>query len=237
MIKQFKFLFHELNIVSSDLNEYLGVNDEAIPEPFPELIDRAINSAPEFCDIKGGYKIFSEIKVNKTTQKIDIERVSFSPGKIICTQLKNASSCALFVCTAGDGISKESKRLSAGEDPLLGYVFDVLGSVIVEKAMDLIEKKIEFKCVKTGLHISDRYSPGYCDWSVSEQQLLFGLLPPRFCGVALSDSSLMSPIKSISGIIGIGSKLSQKGYQCNWCTDTNCIYGRIRRKNTQDIKH
>jgi hypothetical protein len=80
------------------------------------------------------------------------------------------------------------------------------------------------------LGISDRFSPGYCDWNVSEQHKLFNLLPESFCGIHLSESSLMNPIKSVSGIIGIGENLKQLGYQCYWCNDPNCIYGKTKRK-------
>ena len=98
-----------------------------------------------------------------------------------------------------------------------------------------IQKELELDLRVKNLQISDRYSPGYCEWSVAEQQKLFSLLPENFCGISLSDSSLMTPIKSVSGIIGIGKDLKQKGYQCNWCNDQNCIYGRIKRQK-KDLK-
>lgn len=96
--------------------------------------------------------------------------------------------------------------------------------------MDKIQKLLEASLQESKLNISDRYSPGYCEWSVAEQAYLFDLLPDNFCGISLSDSFLMDPIKSVSGIIGIGAGLKQKGYQCHWCTDKNCLYGKIKRK-------
>jgi hypothetical protein len=109
-------------------------------------------------------------------------------------------------------------------------VYDILGSITVEKATDNIQEFLAADCKASELGISDRFSPGYCEWSVSEQQMLFDLMPKRFCGVTLSESSLMSPIKSVSGIIAIGKGFNPKGYQCNWCNDKNCIYGKIKRK-------
>lgn len=113
---------------------------------------------------------------------------------------------------------------------MYSYVLDVIGSVIVEKAMDEIQKKLEDDMKLNGLGISDRFSPGYCDWNVSDQHKLFRLLPENFCGIRLSESSLMNPIKSVSGIIGLGENLKQLGYQCHWCNDPNCIYGKTKRK-------
>ncbi len=230
MIKEFRFNFEDLQVQAEDLHELLGFDSNTIPAPFPEYINMALKRAGELCQIKGGYKIFDPIRISQSEQKLHIDSTIFNPAKIVCTQLKEASAGAIFLCTAGESISLLSKQLLAGEDPMLGYVFDVLGSITVEKATDKIQLHLNEEVKNNGLNISDRYSPGYCEWSVNEQKKLFALLPDNFCGITLSESSLMHPIKSVSGIIGIGKKLKQKGYQCQWCSDPNCIYGKIRRK-------
>ena len=230
MIKEFQFSFGEIGLKSRDIGELLGFEDGIIPDPFPELIEFAINFAPAVCSIKGGFKIFNHDEVGIDKQTIRICDQVFHPSKVVTTQFKNASSFALFICTAGTGISQHSKEVSANGDPLLGYVFDVIGSVTVEKATDKIQESLEEEAQKLGINISDRFSPGYCEWSVSEQQKLFALMPENFCGVSLSESSLMSPIKSVSGIVALGTNMEQKGYQCRWCTEKNCIYGKIKRQ-------
>jgi hypothetical protein len=230
MIKEFQYSFNELEILNSDIEELLGFEEGAIPEPFPELIASALSYAPTICNIKAGYKIFNHTEVGTDKQSIRICDQLFNPSKVIITQFKNASSFALFICTAGAEITQHAKEVSENGDPLLSYVFDVIGSVTVEKATDKVQKSLEMESQKTGLHISDRFSPGYCEWSVAEQKKLFSLMPENFCGVSLSESSLMSPIKSVSGIIAIGNDMEQKGYQCHWCTEKNCIYGKIKRQ-------
>ncbi len=230
MIKEFQYTFNELGIERDEIGDLMGFEDNVIPEPFPELIDYALNNVPSQCSIRGGYKIFNsnESHINKNT--ITICKQVFNPSKVVVTQFKNASSFCLFICTAGPEISQYSKNFSDNGDSLLSYVYDIIGSVIVEKATDKIQKTLELECQKSGLKISDRFSPGYCEWSVSEQKVLFSLMPEKFCGVSLSESSLMAPIKSVSGIIAIGESLEQKGYQCHWCSEKNCIYGKNKRK-------
>lgn len=230
MIKEFEYSFDELEIVEEDLIELLGFEPDAIPDPFPELIATALSEASNYCSIKGGFKIFDTIKIDVSRETVQINHQTFSPSKIVATQFKSATSLCVFICTAGEGISNYSKRLANEGDLLLSYIFDVLGSVTVEKAMNKIQKELELDMLEKTLGISDRFSPGYCDWSVSEQQKLFSLLPSGFCGITLSDSSLMSPIKSVSGIIAIGKGIKQKGYQCHWCNDKSCLYGKIKRQ-------
>lgn len=230
MLKEFQYHFNELSVSSADIEELMGFENGYVPEPFPEYIHEGLTLAPEFCEIKGGFKIFEQTKVDTENQTIQIENQIFSPAKVVTTQLKNATAAALFVCTAGAQISAHSQHLAAEGDTLLSYVFDVIGSLTVDKAVDKMEEELKQQVNTEGLHISDRYSPGYCDWSVADQQKLFALLPSEFCGISLAKSMLMSPIKSVSGIIGIGKNLRQIGYQCNWCNDTNCIYGKMKRK-------
>lgn len=230
MIEDFQYSFDELGVVESDIAELLGFDHEVIPEPFPDLIAQGLLKAPDLCSIKGGYKIFESIQINTDNDTIQINDLTFSPSKIVVTQFKNATFLALFVCTAGKRISEYSKQIASEGDSLLSYIFDVIGSLTVEKAMNKIQKTLELKMQENELYISDRFSPGYCEWSVAEQQLLFSLLPNNFCGITLSDSFLMSPIKSVSGMIAIGKGLKQKGYQCHWCNDKSCMYGRIKRQ-------
>lgn len=230
MIKEYRFSFESLRITPHDLTPLLGFPGGVIPEPFPELIDQAIKWAPRFCDIRGGYRIFNEVIINCTTNSIEVGEQIFHPSKIVTAQLKNACSCAIFVCTAGTGFTDLAREKESGGDFPLAYILDVLGSVTVEKAMDKLQDKLLAEVRSQGMKISDRYSPGYCDWDTAEQQKLFALLPPAFCGIALSSSSMMSPIKSVSGIIGIGKTMETKGYQCHWCSDVNCLYGKIRRQ-------
>lgn len=230
MLRQFEYTFDELNIIPEDFYDLLGFDGNEAPEPFPDYIQEALNEAPSLCDIIGGFKIFDSIEINTEKLTIEIQGQIFSPSKTVTTQLKASSKAALFACTAGANISEHAHKISADSDPMMAYVFDVLGSIAVEKAIDKIQATLLEEVKKENLGISDRYSPGYCEWSVGEQQMLFSLLPKNFCDIKLSESSLMHPIKSVSGIIGIGEGLRQKGYQCQWCTDKNCIYGRIKRK-------
>ena len=99
-----------------------------------------------------------------------------------------------------------------------------MGSEIVESAMDSIQFSLEEELKSHGLYITNRYSPGYCGWNVADQQKLFTFFPKNFCDIKLSDTSLMYPIKSISGIIGIGKEVKKDNYPCKLCDDKNCIY-------------
>jgi hypothetical protein len=99
------FSFSELSITPSEIEEFMGFEPGQSPEPFPELIEQALKQAPEHCQISGAFQIFNDISVHLQNETIQIEKQKFYPGKIVVTQLKEATQLALFVCTAGAGIS------------------------------------------------------------------------------------------------------------------------------------
>lgn len=114
-------------------------------------------------------------------------------------------------------------------DLLRGYVYDVVGSEIVEAAADKMQDELEKTMHASGKGITNRYSPGYCGWDVIEQQKLFRLMPDNYCGITLSESSLMYPFKSVSGFIGAGKNVKRLPYACHLCDMEDCIYRRKKR--------
>jgi len=100
----------------------------------------------------------------------------------------------------------------------------------VESVANQVQDHIRQLADQSGLKITNRYSPGYCKWDVSEQQKLFQLFPENCCGITLSESSLMSPIKSISAVLGIGSSVAYQEYTCEICSMKECLYRKTRNQ-------
>jgi hypothetical protein len=227
-IRSFKYDLSDINLDPAGIERFMGYKQGEAPEPFPQLIREVLEEVKPYCDIRGGYRIFDKMNLDRKSYLLSLEDQTFLIKRIISNQLRKAQKAALFTCTAGAGIGNWSKELMHEGDLMKGYVVDVIGSELVEAAMDRIQDELEEEMKQQGMGITDRYSPGYCDWQVDEQPKLFSLLPENFCGVRLSESCLMYPIKSVSGIIGIGSKTERKGYICNFCNMKNCIYRNNR---------
>ena len=233
-LQEYTYRFDEFEIDTDIIGKFMGYESGESPEPIPGLVKEVLQEAHEYCDIKGGYVIAENIRIDRIKHLLIINDTDFSIKKIISGQLKKIDSIALFVCTAGPGISEYSKKLMHKGDFIKGYIADVVGSEIVESAIDYIQDELEVQMKNIGLGITDRYSPGYCGWSVAEQHKLFSFFPDNFCDITLTDSSLMQPIKSVSGIIGIGKNVIRRGYICNRCDMVNCIYREKRDAKRAD---
>lgn len=147
---------------------------------------------------------------------------AFELGNIITRQLRNSEAYACFICTSGQEFSDYQQRLKQEGDMVKVFIADTLGSVLAECCADCMEKSLQSSIDKLGWLHTNRFSPGYCGWHVSQQQLLFPLFGGETCGVQLTDSSLMLPIKSVSGIIGLGKKVRHLDYSCGLCNYAKC---------------
>ncbi|MBN2411736.1 methionine synthase [candidate division KSB1 bacterium] len=193
-----------------------------------EMIDKVIRLSKEKIDIQSGFKIYDNIEIYPNRTGMEIGGKEFQTQKIITSQMRKAESAALFLCTIGPQMENWSQELIQEGELLRGYIVDAVASESVEKAMDLTHDYLEQLMRQEGLGITNRFSPGYCRWPVSDQHILFSLLPPGFCGITLTESSLMVPVKSVSGFIGIGPDAKRQDYACNICDDTTCFRKKIK---------
>jgi cobalamin-dependent methionine synthase I len=150
------------------------------------------------------------------------EGASFSLNKVIFRLLCESEELMFFICTAGSAVSKWAASLAAAGDPLASFVVDALGSVMAEATADLMHRRIRGRMTLDDKEVTNRYSPGYCGWPVSDQPHLFSLFPEDICGVKLTETCLMNPIKSVSGVIGVGKQVVFTPHLCSTCVPEHC---------------
>ena len=201
--------FEELGITAADVYEQMGYHDAQPDKATQQETAMILKEVSQWLRPQ-----FSYFVVNK--------QPDFEMGNIILRQLRGSEAFALFICTSGLEFETYQQRLKEQGDMVRVFMADALGSVIAEKCADQMEKALQESIDKLGWMHTNRFSPGYCGWHVSQQQLLFPLFQGHTCGVKLTDSSLMIPIKSVSGIIGLGEKVRKLEYTCGLCDFKQC---------------
>jgi len=207
--------YDELRITPADVYEQMGYRD-AVPDDMTQRETQAVINEvytwlqPQFCYL------------------VEAVLPPFDLGAIIRRQLRGAEAYALFICTSGTAFDAYQQRLKDDGDMVRMFIADALGSVIAERCADRMEEHLQESIDKLGWHHTNRFSPGYCGWHVSQQQLLFPLFNGNTCGVRLTDSSLMVPIKSVSGIIGVGEKVRRLDYTCGLCDFQQCYKRKLK---------
>ncbi|MBU0755800.1 MAG: hypothetical protein KJ645_11715 [Planctomycetes bacterium] len=110
--------------------------------------------------------------------------------------------CFLFAATIGPGVDREVMRLSEEGDNYRALLLNGIGA----GAADMVALDLE-------LYLNDKYPArhkrwrrfhvGYADFRLQEQKPFFELLKPERIGITLTDSCIMIPEKSVSGIVAL----------------------------------
>ena len=158
---------------------------------------------------------------------IHIEGTIEFESKNLSEVMKSAEKLVCFIGTLGPGIEEEVGALMQDNDLSEAYILDAMGSVAVEDLVDKFQLTIKNECERVGKTVTLRFSPGYCDWPLTEQKKLFSLFEPEDILVQLLDSCLMEPVKSISGVFGIVPQGSALYNPCRYCDDRDCKARRI----------
>lgn len=225
----FSLSHDQLSVTLTDALDMCREEDRTHDNPVYCEAEAVFELLPGLCSIRGGYAVFDADEINLKEGFIRCGDTRIDAGRKVCGYMKGAERIAVFIGTAGEEFTAVTRRYNAGGDYLKGYIVDVFGSLFAERMAGFVQDKLQEEMAAQGLQITNRYSPGYCNWPLSEQKRLFEMLPEdaEVCKISLTESMLMIPIKSVSGIIGAGHDVKQREYACDVCTDMKCPYRRI----------
>lgn len=201
----------------------LGMKKTDAEDYFLDMISELTEKSIKVAEPKAGYILYDDIQIDPSNYKLRISDSIFETGKTVTSLLKKSELIIVFACTCGDKIEKLSKDLMKQGHSLEGLIVDLIGSEIAESIAEYLHNYIESILKDFEMSVSNRYSPGYCNWNVKEQQKLFPLLQGKDCNILLTSSSLMIPIKSVSGVFGAGHSIKRLPYKCSVCDDELCI--------------
>lgn len=138
-------------------------------------------------------------------------------GKDIAAHLSGCSRIIIMAATVGSGVDRLI-RMYQVSDMAKAVITDAFASSAVEQVCNAAEGEIKAE-IGEG-YFTWRYSPGYGDLSLELQKpLLDAVDAPRRIGLCTSESSLLTPIKSVTALIGVSdTALPAKAGGCVTCT-------------------
>ena len=207
-----------------DINEvvrYLGYPSGATPQG--SILDR-VNTAVEAVRGKlrprGIYALYKVAECNARSLTL-CGGVTFTGP--IGEYLSHADRAAVFLATAGPEIVALAEEMLAGRDTLGGLIYNSIGSALAEAAVEHIVGRLRGE-LGPGEDLTLRYSPGYCGISLAQQKTVFSLIDAASIGVELLPTYIMKPVKSVSGLIGIGPENGVHAFAtpCERCPLADC---------------
>ncbi len=215
--------YKQLDIDKQQILSNIGYCDDYQPSArINSLVNDYIENYHDFLAPSYSYVVkgIMSVKGALTTLEDSITLES----KVIARLLEQCKRAAIFALTIGNHLEEMVAYLAENGLVLQATVLDAIGSGAAEQFAVSVEDRIRKMAEAQGLVASERFSPGYCDWELSQQKMVFRALNGNSAGVRLTKGCLMLPQKSISGIIGIGPVNSNiENYNpCQTCIEKDC---------------
>jgi cobalamin-dependent methionine synthase I len=186
----------------ADILRSLGYPRDATP---PAQVVRStkqiLTEARPWLQPRGTYALYAVTRQTAHSLKIGGATIAGNIGEI----LHGADRVAVFMVTVGSEITRRAEARCRAGDAFAGLALDAIGSWAAEAAAEALMKQLSSQ-LRRGESFTLRYSPGYCGMDLKQQRTLFKLAPAGSVGISLLPSLLMQPLKSISGIVGLGPR-------------------------------
>lgn len=137
-------------------------------------------------------------------------------GEDVAALLAGCDEVVLMAATLGTEAEALIRRAQA-RSMSDAVVLDALASAAIERVCDDLCADIEAETAP--LYLTDRFSPGYGDMPLTQQEALCRVLDTeRRIGVTLTESGLMLPQKTVTAIMGLTHEPTQKRRKsCDTC--------------------
>lgn len=146
------------------------------------------------------------------------ELAALLSGHDINEHLAHSEQVVLLAATLGAGVDGLIRRTQLSQ-MALSVIIDALASAAIEEVCDLACDELEEKYPQYTQ--TSRYSPGYGDWELKEQENFLRILGAgKAIGLCVNSALLLTPIKSVTAAVGLQkrrSALPKNGHDCTKC--------------------
>jgi len=196
--------------LSDDIREEI---ERAVDQCLAKVAPACLYKTTPFVRLEKGLLVGRDMEIRSVKLAHLAKRLS-EPEVICC-----------FVVTTGQALEKAINE-SQGESLFHAYLLDAAGSVVTERLTDQLDQHVSGLLGEEGYQTTGRFSPGYCDWDVSEgQEALFRFLEPESVGVRRTSAGMMIPQKSISAAL-VGAREVTLRFPCPFCSKGDCSFRR-----------
>lgn len=141
-------------------------------------------------------------------------------SRSLAAHLRGCEEVLLLGATLGSRVDAAIRRLallSVAE----GAAAQAVAASLIESYCDEVQAQADTGSLKQ----RPRFSPGYGDWALEEQRLLFPVLDcSRRIGLTLTAGGMMAPTKSVTAVIGLSEEVRCVWNKCMTCGSINCPY-------------
>ncbi len=181
----------------------LGYDKDDHPDEHTlKIIEESMIVALSDCKCSGAFRI---LKVESlANNQVLLENNIHIKSAHIAKFLFGCQYAALIFATAGETIVNEIEADIHNSRITEALILDAAGSEIADLALEQVQNAVTTFVKKFGLQLKNaRFSPGYGDFSLSNQKIFFKTLDMADHALTLSKTFQICPEKSVTAICGL----------------------------------
>lgn len=203
---------------------YLGYGRHAVDDKTRALVQEVFTELEQAAGPRIIYRIFE-------LQTFGEERVEIGGLEIrsrsLSRNMKGCERAVMLGATLGVEADLLMKRYSVTQMSR-SVVMQACAAAFLEEYLDNWQKGLAESQRQEGYYLRPRFSPGYGDFDIVHQgEILRMLDSAKKIGLTMTDSSMLTPTKSVTAVIGLSKEAvpcHKKG--CETCDKTDCRYRR-----------
>jgi hypothetical protein len=170
-----------------------------------ELLEYGIREGSLLCRPKG---VFCRLKITeRNTEQVKLENNIEFISRNLSAMLEECGEIILMGATVGREVTERiSYEVNEG-NASLGLIIDSVASQKADACLDWMTAFVNKMLRKEGKTITARrYSPGYGDFSLANQRIIFDVLQLAKLDLELTEKYILVPEKSVTAVAGIKEK-------------------------------
>jgi 5-methyltetrahydrofolate--homocysteine methyltransferase len=148
-------------------------------------------------------------------------------SKALARYMGESTELFLFGATLGSRVDVALRRMAMTSVAEAG-AGQAVAAALIETYCDDCCAELQ-KQLPSNKKMKWRFSPGYGDWALEEQKILFSVLDcAHTIGLTLTESCMMAPVKSVTAVIAITEEdtCSDITNKCLRCNKIDCKFRR-----------
>ena len=199
-----------------------------------EITTRQVEAARQLAKPRAVYREVQALGMDEGTVRLE-DGLLLHVGARIAQWWHGGHALAVALCTIDGALEERVLALSKNGAHAEALILDIAGSVALGSVADQVRRFICEKASNLGIEVGPALNPGYGEWPLTDQRLIFGLMPAESIGVRLNDQFMMVPKKSVSFCAGLGvSEASEHFNRCSHCGVAKCPYRRVDKQSKAD---
>jgi hypothetical protein len=190
--------------------------DEPLSSKSRDLVAKLVAEARKLVEPRGGYLLRPVERMSESELVLKGMRTVRGP---VAGFLRPATRVAPFLVTIGPKVEELVCRYREAGDKVEANTLNAIGSAAIDLTIEALADTIYFEEATPEEALTPPISPGYCGLPIEEQITLFSVLPSKLLRVKLLPDMSLEPVKSASGLMGIGpsAEVEEHGVPCEWC--------------------